>query len=97
LKAVDFTYAVNLCYKLQLNKNLFCDEVTEKTTRFANVTPIFTEMVNRESFTGDAAGVAPKLWEYTYASAPTTTKAFYGIGNSIDSISNYNDIPASWK
>lgn len=96
-KAVDFTYAVNLCFKLQLNKNLFCDEDTEKTTRFANVTPIFKEMVNRESFTGDAAGVAPKLWEYTYASAPTTTKAFYGNGNSIESLSNYNDIPANWK
>ena len=76
-----------------IHANIFCDEATEKTTRFANVTPNFSYCFN--SLIGTVAGTAPALWEYTYKSTPSKTSCFGG--NSTTTLSNYGDIPTEWK
>lgn len=76
-----------------IHPNIFCNEATEKTTRFANVTPNFTNCF--ANLTGTVAGTAPALWEYTYKAEPTKTGCFRG--NSTTTLSNYEDIPTEWK
>jgi len=83
------------CIKLQLNSNIFCDEATEKTTRFLNRVSSFETCFNISgAFTG-TKGTAPTLWNYSYGTAtPTTTTCF--TGQSEDSLTNYADIPTAW-
>ena len=76
-----------------IHPNIFCDEATEKATRFANVTPDFSDCFY--SLTGTVAGTAPALWEYTYKAEPTKDSCF--SGNSATTLSNYGDIPTEWK
>ena len=85
------------CTKLTLNENIFCDSATERTTRFLNRTSHFGNCFYRASFDG-SQGIAPDLWNYSFGSVtPTSTGCFGSSGNSITSLSNYNDIPANWK
>lgn len=42
-------------------------------------------------------GTAPDLWNCTYTIPPTKTGCWGGVGNSVDSLTNYNTIPSDWK
>ena len=87
----------NSCFRYvpasAIHANIFCDEATEKATRFANVTPNFSNCF--DSLIETVAGTAPALWEYTYKSTPSKTSCFGG--NSTTTLSNYGDIPTEWK
>lgn len=92
VNATDFRYCFRRVPAKAIHPNIFCNEATEKTTRFANVTPNFSNCF--DSLTGTVAGTAPALWEYTYKATPTKTKCF--SGNSATTLSNYGDIPTEW-
>ena len=86
----DFT-ATNNC---KINANIFCDEATEKTTRFKNVVPNFyMTFVRGATFTG-TQGTAPELWNYTYKSAPDGRNCY--LGQSSSTLTNYSNIPNTW-
>ena len=93
VNVTDFRYCFRRVPASAIHANIFCDEATEKTTRFANVTPNFSNCF--EGLTGEVAGTAPALWEYTYKAEPTKSKCFNG--NSTTTLSNYEDIPTEWK
>ena len=107
LNAPCFRYNVNAfgvafqetfmgCVKLQLNRNIFYAD-GEQGTRFLNKSISFAGCFSRTSFSG-AQGEAPDLWNCDFGTGtPTKTSCFAGAGNSLTSISNYNDIPADWK
>lgn len=86
----DYT-SINNC---KINPNIFCDEATEKATRFKNTTPIFyMTFVRGATFTG-TQGTAPELWNYTYKSAPSVRNCF--LGQSASTLTNYSNIPNVW-
>ena len=93
VNATDFLYCFRRVPAKAIHPNIFCNEATEKTTRFANVNPDFSNCF--EELTGTVAGTAPALWEYTYKAEPTKTGCF--SGNSTTTLSNYGDIPTEWK
>lgn len=94
---ISYRYMFQNCPKLKLISNLFCDEATEKSTRFASATTLdFAGMFNRSTFTG-IQGTAPDLWNYTLGGTVTKTYCFAGAGNSLTSLTNYADIPTAWK
>ena len=93
VNATNFYYCFSSVPASAIHPNIFCDEATEKTTRFANVTPNFSNCF--ASLTGGVAGTAPALWEYTYKAEPTKKGCF--SNNSSTTLSNYGDIPTEWK
>ena len=92
VNAMDFRYCFRRVPASAIHANIFCDEATEKATRFANVNPDFSNCF--AELTGTVAGTAPALWEYTYKATPTKTKCFNGSSATI--LSNYGDIPTEW-
>ena len=93
VNATYFRYCFRRVPAKAIHPNIFCNEATEKTTRFANVTPNFSNCFY--GLTGTVAGTVPALWEYTYKATPTKTGCFGG--NSVTTLSNYGDIPTEWK
>lgn len=93
VNATDFRYCFIRVPAKAIHPNIFCDEATEKTTRFVNVTPNFSNCF--AELTGTVAGTAPALWEYTYKATPTKTGCF--SNNSTTTLSNYEYIPTEWK
>ena len=81
------------CAKLQLHKWIFYS-TGEEGTRFLNKTLSFANCFSLTSFTG-TIGEAPELWNCNFGTGtPTRTDCFNG--HSINSVSNYADIPAEW-
>lgn len=93
VNATNFRYCFRRVPAKAIHPNIFCNEATEKTTRFANVNPDFSYCF--DELKGEVAGTAPALWEYTYKAEPTKTGCF--SGNSTTTLSNYGDIPTEWK
>lgn len=91
-KANNFAQCFYQVQASAIHPNIFCDEATEKATRFANVTPDFSNCF--ADLKGTVAGTAPALWEYTYKDTPTKTGCF--SSNSTTTLSNYEDIPTEW-
>ena len=91
-KATSFAQCFYQVSASAIHANIFCDEATEKATRFANVTPNFSNCF--ADLKGTVAGTAPALWEYTYKATPTKTGCF--SSNSTTTLSNYGDIPTEW-
>ena len=93
--ATNFSYTFQDCTKLQLNPNIFCDDVAERATRFSGKTMNFSFCFNlRPAFTG-SQGTAPALWLYTMNAASTKTTCF--TGQTAASLTNFASIPAEWK
>ena len=93
INATNFYYCFYGVPAKVIHPNIFCNEATEKTTRFANVTPNFSDCFS--NLAGEVAGTAPALWEYTYKAEPTKKGCF--SNNSTTTLSNYGDIPTEWK
>jgi hypothetical protein len=92
----DFSNSFGNCPKLQLNSSIFY-AVGEEGTRFLNKSVNFSFCFFRTSFTG-TQGTAPDLWNCNFGTGtPTRTACYGGLGNSITSLTNYNDIPVNWK
>jgi hypothetical protein len=88
-----FAYTFYGCAKLQLHKWIFY-LTGEEGTRFLNKTLSFVECFFLTSFTG-TIGEAPELWNCDFGTEiPTKIGCFNG--HSINSVSNYADIPAKW-
>lgn len=72
LKAESFGYVFAGCFNLTINKNIFCDEATEMTTRFATGdiyiywSPAISTLDFGNAFESVMEGEAPQLWNYTY-------------------------------
>lgn len=72
LKAESFGHVFAGCFNLTINKNIFCDEATEMTTRFATGdiyiywSPAISTLDFGNAFESVMEGEAPQLWNYTY-------------------------------
>lgn len=96
VNANSFINSFNYCRKLQLNKEIFYLD-GQQGTRFLNKTVDFELCFTRPSYLG-VQGIAPDLWNCNFGSGSANkTQCFYGGGNSLVSLSNYNDIPIDWK
>lgn len=97
----DFNQFIRGTRALKLNANLFCDETTEKTTRFASYTNQvdFRQFLYRVTPMDSTSnnGVAPELWNYTYGAGVNSGSCFQGGGNSATTLTNYSSIPSGWK
>ena len=95
-KATDFTYCFTGCTKLVLNANIFCNEATEKETRFANQQmnfgSCFQDCGTDASIGVGRGGTAPRLWEYAMSEIGGRSFCFYNCTN----LANYADIPPEW-
>jgi hypothetical protein len=95
---LSFAHAFENCPKLRLAADLFYTN-GEQATRFDNQDVSFRSSFVRGSFTG-SQGTAQDLWNCTYRGAGSgsiKTDCFDGDGNSLASITNYEDIPDEWK
>ena len=98
----DFSGTFQHCTKLILNSDMFCDEATEMATRFAGMSSVtFSTCFSRGSYSGEQAGTAPELWNYTiqggYWPSGNILSCFGGAGNNSTSLTNYANIPSGWK
>lgn len=90
-----YTSCFQNCSGLTLRNDMF------DFANFLNKSINWTNFVNRVSFTG-TQGTMQDIWNADYGLGTpnlgtSTTRPFYGAGNSTTSISNYNDIPTGWK
>lgn len=92
--ATNFAWCFKDCRRLQLNPDIFCDNETEKATRFAGMTVSFGNCFAIDLAYAGVQGTAPDLWNYTFGSV---TSAGCFAGHSTASLTNYNDIPSGWK
>ena len=96
-KVTNYRYLFYGDTKLIIPANLFCDEATEMTTRFASVASVdFTGTFFRSTWDGTTAGTAPQLWNYTMPDNVVSATCYAGLGNNATSLTNYASIPAAW-
>ena len=94
--AIDFRNTFNGCDKAQLAIDIFYP-VGSAVTRFLNKSVDFYFCFYRTAFTG-TQGTAPDLWNVNFGTGtPVTTRAYYGEGNSLTSLTNFADIPVGWQ
>lgn len=91
--ATNFGYCFHSCTKVQLNSNIFCNEATEKQTRFLNKSVKFDSCFEGCASANTDGGTAPALWSYEYGTGTVTNvNCFKGVTN----VNNYNEIPEAW-
>lgn len=91
-----FRYTFYNCEKLQLRSDMFY-AAGESSTRFHDQSPCFDNTFQRQQYTG-VQGTAPDLWNCDFGTGtPYTFWCYQGEGNSIDSLTNYINIPDEWK
>lgn len=94
----DFVQCFYGCTMLTIPTNLFCDDSTDRTTRFASVSGMdFDSCFMRNSYTGSATMTVPALWDYTFTGTPGRWGCYGGAGNSSTNITNYSSIPNPWN
>ena len=94
-EATSFGYCFNYCTSLKLNSNIFCNETTEKSTRFADKIMNFDSCfeICGASLTADdiAESIARALWDYEMIASSSKTDCFTDAR-----ISNAGDVDADW-
>ena len=94
-KVTSFNACFQDCTKAVLNSDIFCNETTQKTTHFVDMTTAvdFTNCFNNVGSdpSANSGSTAPALWEYTYGAGVTSTSCFTGCTN----VTNYDDIQAA--
>lgn len=95
LKATNFQQCFQGQTLLLLISDIFCDEATEKATRFAGKTVNFTNCFDKvgKDVSSTFSQTAPALWEYT--GTFTSTECFKDHHNT--KVTNASSIPADWK
>lgn len=94
----DFNQCFYGCTKLTIPTNLFCNDSTDKTTRFASVSGMdFDSCFYRISYTGATTMTVPALWDYTFTGTPGRWGCYGGAGNNSNNITNYSSIPNPWN
>lgn len=102
INITDFSYCFSginssvLSHGMYFNKNIFCDEDAEMTTRFAGRTINFSNCFSDGNIgvVGNYnGGTVPQLWNYTFGSV-TKTSCFSGTNNKY--LTNYYVIPEDW-
>lgn len=91
--AINFRGCFYNCSKAKVNPNIFCNDATEKDTRFAGKPMDFAfcfENVGSGLEAGQA-GTAPRLWKYEFAGT-NYSGCFTGCTN----VTNWDDIPKTW-
>ncbi|MGL5980586.1 MAG: fimbrillin family protein, partial [Phocaeicola sp.] len=95
-KVTSFYGVFQGCTKAKANVNIFCDEATEKNTRFSSVTSKidFTwAFYNVGSTLSDVSeSVFPALWEYDYHEDPSKRQCFRNA-----KASNSDAVATEWK
>lgn len=95
INATDFKECFTSIGTLRLNSNIFCNEATEKATRFAGKVMNFEKCFKGSC--GDislaASGTAPELWGYAMEESSTYIECF----DSRAKFTNQSSIPSSWK
>lgn len=81
------------CTKLALNSNIFCDESTEKDTRFKELQINFNDTFRNcgSELEAGKGGTAPALWEYA-ADNPNHNRTFQGC----TAVTNVGEIDPLW-
>lgn len=82
--------------KCKINADIFLNDnnSSQRANKFKNVVPNFYLTFSRGySFIG-TQGTAPRLWNYTYKTAPNGRDCF--LGQSSTSLTNYSNIPSDW-
>ena len=82
--------------KCKINTDIFLKDnnASQRANKFKNVVPNFYLTFSRGySFIGEQ-GTAPRLWDYTYKTAPNGRNCF--LGQSSTSLTNYSNIPSDW-
>ena len=103
LRAYDFDCAFYNCFNLLIEKDVFCDDASERGVRFSTsgiylgFTPRFFKMFYRD-IKGSYAigGTAPQMTDYVITGTATNFQCFGGRGNNADTITNYTTLGA-WK
>lgn len=92
---ISYGYCFYGCVKLAFNKNIFYAD-GEQGTKFLNKSVNFYQCFNRASFIG-VQGTAPDLWNCSFGTGTVVgAECFSGAGNSLTSLTNYNEIPTTW-
>ncbi|MGL5979306.1 MAG: InlB B-repeat-containing protein, partial [Phocaeicola sp.] len=98
-KVDDFQMVFSGCSKAKVNPNIFCDEETEKETRFKSITTIlcfnnaFNNVGSELTDIEATQSAFPTLWEYTMPiMGITSADCFEGA-----KASNTNAVPDGWK
>ena len=90
-KANSFQMCFMMDRYLNLNSNIFCNEQSEKTTRFANYSPDFYYCFYYAGNSTSKTGIAPELWNYEYAYANTYKKSEHTVASVIQPYSSFVD------
>jgi len=90
-QAITFAFCFNECTQLQLRTDIFPDPSTNAGF-FVGRTMNFSNCFQNVGTQTTSPGIAPRLWEFTGSSGWTVTNCFTNAN-----VSNYGDIPPSWK
>jgi hypothetical protein len=78
-----------------LSQNIF-SQPEDYATRFLNRSVNFTEAFRNVGIAAGSPGIAPELWLYNFGTGtPTKTNCF--AGSSLNTATNYADIPVEWR
>ena len=96
VNVTSFNCCFYACLSLQLNASIFYT-LGDEDIRFLNKDVTFDNCFERSSY-GGAIGTAPALWACSFGTGDISFgSCFYGEGNSLESLTNYNSIPSEWK
>ena len=91
-EVTSFSYCFNDCINLEPTANIFCNEATEKQTRFAGKKMHFDYCFQHCGSNTDGSGTFPALWEYTMEPDNYHKSCFNGA-----KATNIDKVPDDWK
>lgn len=91
-EVTSFSYCFNDCINLEPTAKIFCNEATEKQTRFAGKKMHFDYCFQHCGSNTDGSGTLPALWEYTMEPDNYHNNCFTGA-----KATNIDKVPDGWK